>query len=67
VSNIADVRGPMDRDVQRVLDQVAEAKPDEVLIVYIKGGDIHTVSTGTFSRARTVGLLEQLKFDILKD
>lgn len=59
------VRAPMQRDVERVLADCAQVDPDEVLIVYIKGNDVGTLSTGTFSRMRTLGALEQLKHDIL--
>lgn len=61
------VRAPMERDVERVLAECAQADPDEVLIVYIKGSDVGTLSTGTFSKMRTLGALEILKGDLLRD
>jgi hypothetical protein len=61
------VRAPMQRDVEDVLSQCAQADPDEVLIVYVKGGDVGTLSTGTFSKMRTLGALEILKGDLLRD
>lgn len=61
------VRAPLEVDVERVLAQCAQADPDEVLIVYIKGGDVSTLSTGTFSKMRTLGALEILKGDLLRD
>ncbi|GAC1664498.1 MAG: hypothetical protein PVS3B2_00200 [Candidatus Dormibacteraceae bacterium] len=59
------VRSPLQRDVERVLADCAQADPDEVLIVYVKGGNVCTLSTGTFSKMRTLGALELLKDDIL--
>lgn len=61
------VRAPMERDVERVLAECAQADPDEVLIVYIKGSDVGTLSTGTFWQMRTLGALEILKGDLLRD
>lgn len=62
---IREIRSPLARDVDRVLQECAQAEPDEVLIVYVKGGCVSTLSTGTFSKMRTLGALEILKHDIL--
>jgi hypothetical protein len=54
--------------IDALLDEVRDAKPEEVLIVYITSdGTVRTRSNGTFSRMRTIGALEILKHDLLQE
>ena len=55
------------KDVKALLLEVWEEKPEELLLVWMKGGEVRTRSTGTFSRMRTLGALEFLKHDILAE
>ena len=52
--------------VDALLAEASAAKPEELLLVWMKSGEVQTRSTGTFSRMRTLGALELLKHDILK-
>ena len=65
MTNIIPVRGQTERDIAAIVDKLRAAEPDEVMVVYLKAGDVHTLSTGTFSRMRTLGALEMLKYEIL--
>ena len=54
-------------EIEAILEDVRKAEPEEILIVFMKSGDVQTRSNGTFSRMRTVGALEILKNDILNN
>lgn len=66
MTNVSRLRDKPQEEANGLLDSAKGRGFEEVLIVGVDStGGIVTLSTGTFSRTRTLGLLEQLKFDIL--
>lgn len=51
--------------INELLDSIKEIEPEEVMVLYMKDGFYHSKSNGTFSRIRTIGAIEALKYELL--
>ena len=66
MTNLVANQSTTDCEIEELLRSVIDERPEEVLIVFMKDGDVCTRSSTMFSRIRTLGALTQLQFDIAK-
>ena len=61
------VRAPMQRDVERVLADCAQADPDRVLVVCVKDGRVFTFATDALTQKLAPAFGELVRLEVIRD